>query len=109
MEQFEKRFDFYKFSVILRDNSLTYEWRIDIPTMKTVQYPIPTNGFENSIDPEEIGGKIHIKHIDRNGSKMEYIHFLPTDLQTMFEFIARGYRVPYAYFYGDGGIVIQMN
>ena len=44
-------------------------------------------------DKEEQGGKLEIKYRDRHGSEMIFIHYEPSDLKGMFDFIARGYRI----------------
>jgi len=44
-------------------------------------------------DKEEDGGKLEIKYRDRWGSEMIFIHYEPSDLKGMFDFIAKGYGV----------------
>jgi len=43
-------------------------------------------------DKDEDGGKISLKHRDRWGSEMIFIHYQPSDLKGMFDFIAKGYN-----------------
>jgi hypothetical protein len=49
--------------------------------------------FKISWDREEDGGKIELKWRDCWGSEMIFIHFHPTHIKTMFDFIGRGYGV----------------
>ena len=43
-------------------------------------------------DKDEDGGRISLKHRDRWGSEMIFIHYQPSDLKGMFDFIAKGYN-----------------
>jgi len=44
-------------------------------------------------DKEEDGGKLEIKFRDRWGCEMIFVHFDPTPIKGMFDFIAKGYGV----------------
>lgn len=81
----EKRIDFDDFSVLLSPHSLHYIFG-DAKVM------IPTE-FDIEWDPIEIGGRIKIAFKDRWGSEMLFIHFEPSNLKGMFEFIGKGYGI----------------
>lgn len=54
--------------------------------------------FTNSMfnidwDEENDGGKLEIKFKDRWGSEMIFIHYAPSDLKGMFDFIVKGYSL----------------
>ncbi len=74
--------EIYKHSLIYIFNSVPYG---------TQSYPI--RSFENSIDKEENGGKIEIKYKDSWGSEMIFIHYKPSDLQYVFDFIGKGFGI----------------
>ena len=44
-------------------------------------------------DAPELGGKIELKQRDRWGCEMIFIHYDPTDIKGMFDFIAKGYNI----------------
>lgn len=89
-ELFQKTFDFYDYSVKITHNSITY---IFCDNKGELTYcTIPSN-FDITIDDEKDGGKIEINFTDRFGSKMQFIHYKPSDLKGMFDFIGRGYRL----------------
>ncbi len=44
-------------------------------------------------DKEEDGGRLTIKYLDRWGCEMIFIHYAPTDIKGMFDFIGKGYGV----------------
>jgi len=90
MKHFEKRFDYDGFSVTLTHASIVFIERLEHGD--EISYPLMYN-FENSIDPEEDGGKIEIKYKDSWGSEMIFIHYQPTSLKSLFEFIGRGYNI----------------
>lgn len=83
MENFEKTFKFDTYSVIVRNTSLVY-------VFGNLSKMIPTE-FVNTIDGEEIGRRIEINFTDRWGSSMRFIHYAPSDLKGMFDFIGKGY------------------
>lgn len=61
-----------------------------------------TNVFKAFIidwDEEKDGGKISIKYKDRWGSEMSFIHYEPSDIVGMFDFIGRGYKI-FEYLFG---------
>ena len=89
-ELFQKRHDFPNYSVIVENHSLTYV----LPSKEhgEVSHRISTH-FDITIDKQEDGGKIQINYIDRWGSGMQFIHYAPTNLQSMFDFIAKGYEI----------------
>ena len=93
MKQFEKRFEFDEYTVIMRDNSLSYEF----PSKKhgIVTKPICTH-FDITIDDDKDGGKIQINWIDRWGSEMQFIHYQPSSLKGMFDFLKRGFDIHYS-------------
>lgn len=93
-EPYYKEFKFLDFSVIMTKNSLKYEVLTGDKEPISMIYPIPTH-FTNKIEEDNIGGKIEIKFKDRWGSEMVFVHFQPSDLRGMFEFIGRGYRLPF--------------
>ncbi len=52
-------------------------------------------GFDIDWDETgENGYKMEFKFKDRAGSEMIFIHYAPSDLKGMFEFIARGFKIP---------------
>ena len=63
-------------------------------------FPLPSNCLEISTD---LGGKIEIRNTDkRSGSSMTFVHYEPASLKGMFDFIGRGYNLPF--FSGAGAI-----
>ena len=90
MKIFEKRFDFSMFSVVLTPTTIIYITKDD--SGQEMWTPIIAN-FENSIDPEEDGGKIEIRYTDSWGCEMKFIHYQPTSLESLFIFIARAYLI----------------
>lgn len=52
-------------------------------------------------DEGNLGGRLEIKYRDRWGSQMNFIHYFPSDLRGMFDFIGRGYNIFDEKFYGD--------
>lgn len=86
-ENFEMTFNFTNYSVIVTRHTLVYVF----DNGKT-NYLL-TARFENSIDPPSEGGKIQIAFKDQWGSEMKFIHYLPSDLKGMFDFIGRGYQL----------------
>jgi hypothetical protein len=85
-EKFEKKIDFTQYSVILTNSSICYVFP------NGAAYSIPTH-FDIEIDDEKDGGKIEINFNDRFGSKMQFIHYKPSDMKGMFDFIGRGYKI----------------
>jgi hypothetical protein len=51
------------------------------------------SSFNINWDEEKDGGKLEIKYRDRWGSEMIFIHYPPSDLKGIFDFIGRGYDV----------------
>lgn len=51
------------------------------------------SNFNIDWDKEEDGGRLEIKFRDRWGCEMIFIHFNPTDLKGMFDFIGKGYNI----------------
>lgn len=49
--------------------------------------------FHIDWDSESDGGKLTLKHRDKWGSEMIFIHHAPSDLKGMFDFIGKGYNV----------------
>lgn len=88
---FEERFEFSNYTAILRNHSIYFEYKKgDAPHEITYDVPVHAE-FDISIEKET--GRIEIKYIDNFGSEMMFVYFPPTDLQGMFDFIARGYRI----------------
>lgn len=82
-EKFEKKFIFSEYSVILTNHTLAYVLSNNTSYIN----------FDIKIDEEKDGGKIELNFSDRNGSRMQFIHYRPSDLKGMFDFIAKGYNV----------------
>lgn len=59
--------------------------------------------FQIDWDKEQDGGKLEIKYRDRWGSEMIFVHYDPSDLKGMFDFIRRGYNV-FGNFHRDGEV-----
>lgn len=89
---FEKRFDFDEYSVVLTNYSIKYIFR-ETEEVPEMSYFLPVLSFNNSIDDEKYGGKIEINFTDRWGSSYRFVHYQPSDLKGMFDFIGRGYRL----------------
>jgi hypothetical protein len=87
--QFIKRFDFDTYSVVLTDCSITYVFSDELGVGS---YQLPSY-FTITIDEEKQGGKIQINFKDQWGSEMQFIHYFPSDLKGMFDFIGRGYGI----------------
>jgi hypothetical protein len=63
-------------------------------THKESKNTMPLNyAFIIDWDKSEDGGKLSIKYRDRWGSEMVFIHYEPSDLKGMFDFIGRGYGI----------------
>lgn len=85
----QKEFKFKDFSVEISDYNIKYIFPVGYSTMMA---NVPGNFECKVLGPEE-GGKIELKYRDRWGSEMIFIHYAPTDIEGMFRFIARGYRI----------------
>lgn len=86
---FEKRIDFDDYSVVLSNWSLKYIFKGKDGEERTVH--IPTTTLQCSVDEPADGGKIEINYRDRWGGQMTFVHYAPSDLKGMFNFIAKGY------------------
>jgi hypothetical protein len=88
-ELFEKTYAYDDYSVVLKNHSITYIFN----ESGNIWSRFLSGNSYITIDPEEQGGKIEIKWRDRWGSEMIFIHYSPSDLKGMFDFIMRGYKV----------------
>ncbi len=55
-------------------------------------YPL-FGAFNIDWDKEEDGGRLELKYKDRWGSRMHFIHYAPSDLKGMFDFILKEYDI----------------
>jgi hypothetical protein len=88
MEYFEKTIDCGFYEVVLTNQAITYTRKDTGDSLRLY------SDFHITVDKEEDGGKIEINFKDRWGSSMQFIHYAPSDLKGMFDFIARAYNVP---------------
>lgn len=72
------------------DNSLNCIKYIEKETNNT---STTTHSFLIDWDNELDGGRISLYYKDKWGSEMIFIHYLPSDLKGMFDFIGKGYNV----------------
>ena len=76
--------------------SIDKDYYGDMIRFKDIQNNIlyPLNApFQIDWDAEENGGKLELKYKDRWGSRMHFIHYAPSDLKGMFDFILKGYNI----------------
>jgi hypothetical protein len=59
---------------------------------KNLFYPTPYC-FVIEWDKDEDGGRIKLHQRDRWGSEMIFIHYAPTDIKGMFDFIGKGFNI----------------
>lgn len=76
-------YQFEKFKVTLSPHAIIYE----------SNYRMINVFLDVEVDAQCNGGKIQIKHQDRWGSEMVFTHYSPTDLQSLFVFIGKGFNV----------------
>lgn len=70
-------------------NSIKFTEKITGKSNSTIIH----NVFVIDWDDENDGGKLSLKYKDRWGSEMSFIHYEPSDIVGMFDFIGKGYNV----------------
>lgn len=60
---------------------------------KTKNIKFVTSAFNVNWVNEKDGGMLELKYRDRWGSEMIFIHYSPSDLKGMFDFIGKGYNI----------------
>ncbi len=89
MKEIPETIDLKEYSVKMYPNSLTYVFGKE---KHEISYAINTH-FEITHEEPEVGGEIKIKFKDRWGSEMIFIHYAPSDMKGMFDFIGKGYNI----------------
>lgn len=75
-----------------KDLSRYGDW-IKFTDKKTRNAKITPAAFQINWEKEMDGGKLELKFRDRWGSTMSFVHYAPSDLKGMFDFIGRGYNI----------------
>ena len=70
-----------------------YDSSIKFTNKKSKESKIIFAAFVIDWDEEKDGGKLELRYRDRWGSEMNFIHYFPSDLKGMFDFIGRGYNI----------------
>ena len=70
-----------------------YGASIKFTEKKTGNAKFISAAFQIDWDEEKDGGRLELKYRDRWGSEMNFVHYSPTDLKGMFDFIGKGYDI----------------
>lgn len=83
----------YEVEIIKSVHPDYYDATIKFTEKKTRNAKFVSAAFKIDWDEEKDGGRLELKYRDRWGSEMNFVHYSPSDLKGMFDFIGKGYNV----------------